>query len=63
MKRLRRTFKKKQPLWKRTPEKNNSSLKELNKYPGKPYALLKGKKKKRHQDNLQKRYKLRKKKN
>ena len=49
-------------MWKRTPEKkNNSSLKELNKYLGKPYALLKGKKKKRHQDNLQKKYKLRKK--
>ena len=45
-----------QPWWKRRLE---SQVKELNKDLGRLHALLKGKKmKKKHQDNLQKRYKL-----
>ena len=47
---------KKQPWWKRTLE---SQVKELNKDLGRLNAFLEGKKmKKKHQDNLQKRYKL-----
>ena len=47
---------KKQPWWKRRLE---SQVKELNKDLGRLNALLEGKKmKKKHQDNLQKRYKL-----
>ena len=47
---------KKQPWWKRRLE---SQVKELNKDLGILNALLEGKKvKKKHQDNLQKRYKL-----
>ena len=47
---------KKQPWWKRRLE---SQVKELNKCLGRLNALLEGKKmKKKHQDNLQKRYKL-----
>ena len=47
---------KKQPWWKRTLE---SQVKELNKDLGRLNAFLEGKEmKKKHQDNLQKRYKL-----
>ena len=46
----------KQPWWKRRLE---SQVKELHKYLGRLNALLEGKKvKKKHQDNLQKRCKL-----
>ena len=45
---------KKQPWWKRRPE---SQVKELNKDLGRLIVLLEGEKmKKKHQDNLQKRY-------